>query len=75
MLSPVVIAGECCIEVVEVVMLKGRGRSVAPVLAQADRGGKSGLHRAECRCLISPGGSSQREFTESATETIPPLQT
>jgi hypothetical protein len=31
------------------------------------RGGKSGLHRAECQ--VTPGG---REPTESATESVPP---
>jgi hypothetical protein len=35
---------------------------------QVDRGGKSGLHRAECQ--VTPGG---REPTESATESIPPM--
>ena len=36
------------------------------------RGGKSGLHRAECQ--VTPGGCwREQTFTTSATESIPPM--
>ena len=47
----------------------GVGQTVAAsVLAKAARGGKSGLHRAECQ--VTPG---RREPTASAAESRPPM--
>ena len=47
----------------------GVGQTVAAsVLAKAARGGKSGLHRAECQ--VTPG---KRELTTSAAESKPPI--
>ena len=46
------------------IIVTGVGQAVAPFI----RGGKSGLHRAECQ--VTPG---RREPMESATENIPPV--